>query len=174
MGIPGSSDLAADAARVYREGDFSNAARLFGEASAFFQSKGNDLDAAEMKNNQSVALLQAGDAMASYEAARGTAQIFFAAGDFRRQGMAYGNEATALQTLGRMDAAVESYILSAAALEKAGEDQMRASVLQAVALIHLRRGKVMDALLSLQVGLAGVKHPSLQQKILRGLLRLRV
>jgi len=165
--------LAASAARVYQEGDFENAARLFGEAASAFQAQGNVLDAAEMKNNQSVAFLQSGNAQASYDAALGTPEIFSAVGDFRREGMAYGNQATALVSLKRLDEAANLYRLAADVLEKAGEDQMRASVMQAVAGIQLRKGKIMEALLSMQIGLAGVKQPTLKQKILRGLLRFK-
>ena len=165
--------LVENATRAYQDADYKNAANLFGEAASVFKTQGNDLDAAEMKNNQSVALLQAGNAQGSYDATRGTAQIFFAGGDFRRQGMAFGNEAAALNALCRLDDAAQNYRLAADGLEKAGEDQLRASVMQALAGIQLRKGKVMEALLSMQLGLAGVKHPTLKQKILRGLLRLR-
>ena len=165
--------LAANAAKVYQDGDFENAARLYGEAASAFQAQGNVLDAAEMKNNQSVAFLQSGNAQASYDAALGTPEIFSAVGDFRREGMAYGNQATALVSLKRLDEAANLYRLAADVLEKAGEDQMRASVMQAVAGIQLRKGKIMEALLSMQIGLAGVKQPTLKQKILRGLLRFK-
>jgi tetratricopeptide (TPR) repeat protein len=164
---------AANAIRVYQEGDYQNAAHLFGEVASLYQVQGNDLDAAEMMNNQSVALLQDGDAQGSFDAAHGTAQVFLANGDFRRQGMALGNEASALTALGRIDEAAESYRLAAEALETAGEDQLRASVMQALAGIQLRKGKILEALLSMQLGLAGLKQPTFKQKILRGLLRLR-
>ena len=165
--------LAANAAKVYQEGDFENAARLYGEAASAFQAENNVLDAAEMKNNQSVAFLQNGDAHASFEATHGTAEIFLAAGDIRRTGMARSNEATALQVSGRLDEAVQIYRQAADDLEKAGEDQLRASVMQAIAGIQLRKGKIMEALLSMHIGLTGVKQPTLKQKILRGLLKLR-
>jgi tetratricopeptide (TPR) repeat protein len=165
--------LVANATKVYQEGDFENAARLFGEAAVAFQAENNALDAAEMKNNQSVALLQSGDAQASFDAAHGTAEIFLAAGDFRRTGMARSNEATALETSGRLDEAVEIYRMAADDLEKAGEDQLRATVMMAVAGIKLRKWKIMEALLSMYVGLSGVKQPTLKQKIMLGLLKLR-
>jgi uncharacterized protein HemY len=166
-----SKTLAQNAIQAYQEGDFQQAARLFGEAAAEFYALGNELDAAEMKNNQSVALLQAGDAGGAYTSAHDTARIFSGAGDGRREGMAFGNEATALTTLGRLDDAIQSYRFAADALEKAGEDQLRASVMQALAGIQLRQGKVMEALLSMKIGIAGVKQPTLKQKILRALLR---
>jgi hypothetical protein len=165
--------LAANATKVYQEGDFENAARLFGEAASAFQAENNALDAAEMKNNQSVAFLQSGDAQASFDAAHGTAEVFLAAGDMRRTGMARSNEATALETSGRLDEAVQIYRLAADDLEKAGEDQLRATVMMAVAGIQLRKWKIMEALLSMYTGLSVVKQPTLKQKILLGLLKLR-
>ena len=166
-------DLTANALQVYQTGDYKNAARLFGEAASVFLAQGNALDAAEMKNNQSVALLQAGDARGSYDAAYGTAQVFLVSEDFRRQGMAFGNEAAALSALGRLDEAVTNYRLAADALEKAGEDQLRASSMQALAGVQLRKGKYLEALFSMQIGLAGLKQPTLKQKILLILLRFR-
>jgi tetratricopeptide (TPR) repeat protein len=165
--------LAADAAKVYQEGDFESAARLFGEAASAFQEENNALDAAEMKNNQSVAFLQAGDAQASFEAARGTPEVFFVAGDLRRTGMARSNEATALESTGRLDEAIQAYRQAADDLEKAGEDQLRAAVMQAVAGIQLRKWKLMDALLAMHIGLSGVKQPTLKQKILLGMLKFK-
>ncbi len=167
-------DLSASALQVYQTGDYKNAARLFGEAASVFLAQGNKLDAAEMKNNESVALLQAGDARGSFEAAHGTAQVFIESGDFRRQGMAFGNEAAAQNALGRLDEAIVNYKLAAEALEKAGEDQLRAISMQALSGVQLRKGKVFDALFSMRIGLAGLKQPTFRQKFLLFLLRIRI
>jgi tetratricopeptide (TPR) repeat protein len=173
MATPDPKTLAANAAKVYQEGDFENAARLFGEAASAFQVENNALEAAEMKNNQSVACLQSGDAEASFEAAHGTAEVFLAAGDFRRTGMARSNEATALESSGRLDEAAQIYRQAADELEKAGEDQLRADVMMAVAGIKLRKWKIMEALLAMHIGLSGVKQPTLKQKILLSMLKLK-
>jgi tetratricopeptide (TPR) repeat protein len=159
---------------VYDEGDFENAARLYGEAASIFQTLGNALNAAEMKNNQSVSFLQAGNAQLALEAAAGTAEVFSAAKDARRQGIALANEATPLQSLGQLDQAIEKYHQSAEAFKQAEEDQLRATVMQAVAGIHMRRGKIFEALSAMRIGLADVKNPTFTQKILKGLLRLRL
>jgi tetratricopeptide (TPR) repeat protein len=166
--------LSEKADGVYQEGDFESAARLYGEAASAFQALGNALDAAEMMNNQSVAFLQAGDAQAALEAASGTAPVFSAAKDARREGIAWANEATPLQSLGRPDQAVEKYLQSAEAFKRAGEDQLYATVMQAVAGIHLRQGKIFQALSDLRVGLADLKTPSFTQRIIKALLRLRL
>jgi hypothetical protein len=165
--------LAADAVRAYQEGNFENAARLFGEAASAFSAAENALEAAEMKNNQSVAFLQARNAKAAFEAARGTASVFANAMDARREGMAFGNEAAALQALARANEAYETFRLAAEAFQRAGEDQLRAAVMQAMAGIELKQGKFMQALLTMQLGLAGVKQPTFKQKVLLFLLRFR-
>ena len=172
--IADPKSLAEKAEGVYQEGDFESAARLYGEAASAFQALGNPLDAAEMHNNQSVAFLQAGNAQAAFEIAAGTAEVFAAAKDTRRQGIALANEATPLQSLGRLDQAIEKYLQSAEAFKQAGEDQLHASVMQAVAWIHLRQGKIFLALSDIRVGLADVKNPTFTQKIMKGLLRLRL
>lgn len=166
--------LAEKAEGAYQEGDFESAARLYGEAASAFQALGSAQDAAEMQNNCSVAYLQAGNAQAALDAAAGTAEVFAAAKDVRRQGIALANEATPLQALGRTEQATEKYIQSAEAFKQAGEDQLRASVMQAVAWIHLRQGKFFLALADLRAGLADLKKPTFNQKIMKALLRLRL
>jgi ATP/maltotriose-dependent transcriptional regulator MalT len=166
--------LSENADGVYQEGDFENAARLYGEAASAFQAQGNLVTAAEMKNNQSVSFLQAGNAQAAYDAAAGTSEVFATAADPRRQGIALANEATALEAWKRIDEALEKYLQSADAFKQADEDQLRASVLQAVAWITLRRGKLFEALNYLRSSVENLKNPTLKQKITRGLLKLRL
>jgi tetratricopeptide (TPR) repeat protein len=166
--------LTENADRVYQEGDFENAARLYGEAASVFQAQGDPVTAAEMKNNQSVSFLQLKDAQSAYDAAAGTAEIFAAAGDFRRQGIAFANEATALQALNRLDQAIEKYLQSAEVFKQANEEQLRSSVMQAVAGIYLRRFKISEAMNYLSYSVADLKQPTLKQKIIKALLRWRL
>ena len=166
--------LSNNADGAYQEGDFENAARLYGEAASAFQGQGDAFNAAEMKNNQSVAFLQAKKAQQSYDAAAGTADVFAAAGDFRRQGIAFSNEATALQALSRIDQSTEKYLQAAEAFKQADEDQLRFTVMQAVAGNYLRRGKISETLRYLSYGVADLKKPTLKQKLMRAALRLRV
>ncbi|PKN94933.1 MAG: hypothetical protein CVU44_03760 [Chloroflexi bacterium HGW-Chloroflexi-6] len=166
--------ISTQASQSYQEGDFKQAAQLFAEAAQAFTETGNLLDAAEMRNNQSVALLQNDDAQAALDAVVGTDLIFADAGDTRRQGLALGNEAAALEELKRLDDAIARYQASADLLEQAGEDQMRAIVMQSLAWIHIRRGNFFEGLFAMNSGLRGVKNPTLKQKILRTVLKIRV
>jgi tetratricopeptide (TPR) repeat protein len=165
--------IANQASQAYQEGDFEQAARLFAQAASAYQTAEQPLDAAEMRNNQSVAHLQNDDAQAALTAVLGTAAIFAAAGDTRRQGLAAGNEASALEALNRLEEAAACYQTSGDLLETVEEDQMRASVMQSLAWILVRRGKLLEGLYAMNSGLRGLKKPTLKQKILRTLLKLR-
>lgn len=165
--------IANRATQAYQEGDFEQAARLFADAATAYQEAGLPLDAAEMHNNQSVAHLQNDNAQAALDAVFGTEAIFAEAGDIRRQGLAAGNEAAALEALNRLDEAAVRYQASGDLLEKVDEDQLRASVMQSLAWILVRRGKLFEGLFAMNSGLRGVKNPTFKQKILRALLKLR-
>jgi tetratricopeptide (TPR) repeat protein len=165
--------LSEQATRSYQDGDFVQAAQLFEQAAQAYLDSGNALDAAEMRNNQSVALLQESDAQGALNAALGTDTIFAEAGDIRRQGMAIGNQAAALEELKRVDEAIPLYQSAAELLGEAGEDQMRALVMQSLAMIYIKRGKFYDGLFAMNDGLRGLKNPTLKQKVLRQILKLR-
>lgn len=165
--------LAEEGSKAFQKGQFENAAHSFAAAAEGYSAAGKLLDSAEMKNNQSVALLKAGDAQGAYDAVAGTDSIFQAAGDTRRQGFATGNEASALEALNRLEEAAQKYQRSADLLEKAGEGQMRATVLQSLSLLQLRQGKTIDAAFSMQSGAAGVKKPTLKQRLTKALIRFR-
>lgn len=162
------------AKEIYRAGDFQSAADTFREAAKAYLSKGDTLMAAEMKNNECVALLRAGQLASALEAVNGTADIFNAAEDARRLGTAHANRASVLHGLKRTEDAVVDYIQAADALEKAGEYEMRLEVMQILAGIYLRKGKFINAVMALQSGLAGIKHPTGKQKLLKKLLFFRL
>jgi len=126
--------------------------------------------AAEMKNNQSVALLRAGQPQAALEAVEGTEKIFADSEDFRRQGMALANQAAALQTLKRVKESMEYFTNAGIALDKAGEGDLRADVMQQLSMFYLTRFKLYDAVITLQSGLAGVKNPNTKQRLMKKIL----
>ena len=167
-------EIADQAKQTYQAGDYLPAAQAFGEAASAFASAGDALQSAEMKNNQSVALLLGGEAQAALDSADGTDKVFAEAGDFRRQGMALANQASALEALRRVKDAIDFYKRSADVLEKANEGDLRADVMQLLAMHYLRRFKIYDAILTLQSGLAGVKTPTLRQRVMKKILFVRL
>jgi tetratricopeptide (TPR) repeat protein len=166
--------IIAQAKAAYQQGDFSAAAEAFARAAGACAAGGDPLMAAEMKNNQSVALLRIPRPQDSLEAVLGTDEVFAAAGDFRRQGMALANLAAALEALKRKDDILDAYRRSAEALEKAGEWELRAEVMQFLAAHYLRRGRFYDAVLTLQSGLASVRNPTPRQKLFKKILFMRL
>jgi tetratricopeptide (TPR) repeat protein len=165
--------LAEQGKQAFSAKNFDQAATAFTEAASAYQAQDDPLNAAEMNNNLSVALLQAGKAQAAYEAAAGTDEIFAQAGDLQRQAMAFGNQAAALEALKKLDQALEAYERSAALFAEAGETEMRSIVLQSAAAIKLRRGKMVDSALSMIGSVESTKKPNLLQRFLRFLIRLK-
>jgi tetratricopeptide (TPR) repeat protein len=127
--------------------------------------------AAEMRNNASVALLQTGKAKESLEAALETDKIFAEAKDIKRQGMALGNQAAALEALARYDEALEKYDLAAALFAQAGEGDMRALVMKSAAAIKLKTGKVTASAFKMIGSLDANPHPGFFERILKFFLR---
>jgi len=175
MTTPSSPQEIGDLAKqTYRTGDYLQAARQFAEAASAYAGSGDALMSAEMKNNQSVALLLAGEAQSAFEVIEGTDKVFGDAQDARRQGMALANQASALQALKRTNEAIPCYQEAGVALEKAGEGDLRADVMQQLAMLQLRRFKFYDAIIALQSGMAGVKNPNLKQRVMKKILSIHL
>jgi tetratricopeptide (TPR) repeat protein len=166
--------LAEEGKRLYQLGETLKAAETFAAAAAAYTAQKDAPMAAEMKNNQCVALLQGKQAQAALDAVEGTDAIFEQRGDFRRQGMALANQAAALEALKQREEAASLYESAADLLAQAGEEQLRADVMRSLAALKVRKGRGLDALITMQDGLGGVKAPTLKQRILKKLLRLRL
>ena len=169
-----AGEIADQARQSYQAGDYLQAAQVFAEAAAVYAGSGDAPMAAEMKNNQSVALLLSGDANAALQAVEGTEKVFADSKDPRRQGMALTNQASALEALKRTKDAIEIYKKAADALEAANEADLRADVMQLLAALYLRHLKLYDAIITLQSGLAGLKNPTAKQRLMKKILFVRL
>jgi tetratricopeptide (TPR) repeat protein len=167
-------ELSERAKHIYQTGDYHAAVQAFAEAASAFATAGDLPMSAEMKNNQSVALLRDKQAQAALEAAWGTEHIFVEAGDNRRQGMALANQASALEALKRFKEAIDFYTRAGEVLEEAGEVDFHLEVMQLLSVLYLRRLKFFDAVIALQSGLAAVKDPSPRQRFMKKLLFFRL
>lgn len=166
--------IADRAKKDYQSGDYSNAIDGFGLAADSYEKAGDLLMSAEMKNNQSVALLRDKQAQAALEASQGTEKVFDAAADDRRKGMALANQASALEALKRHKEAIDFYSRAGDALDKAGEIELRLEVMQLLAVLYLRRLKLYDAIITLQSGLIELKNPTPRQRFMKKLLFFRL
>jgi len=159
---------------AFQEGDFEKAISLFQQVADAHLKADNPLDAADAKNNLSVALLQMNRAKESLAAAEGTDKIFEEAGDALRQAMALGNQAAALSELGSKEEALALYEQSVKLFDEVDAREYKAEVLKAIAAIKLSKGKFQDTAMDMLDSLGTTPKPTFLQRILKFLLRIFV
>ena len=158
--------------KEYAQGNYLAAADVFSQAAQAYSSLQDELNAAEMRNNQSVALLQAGKAKDALQATEGTEDIFQKAGDIKRQGIAVSNRAAALEGLKQWNEALQEYDRAASLFEQVGEGDMHSMVRKTAANLHLKRGNVTDSQMDVFDSLRLVEKPSLAQRIMKFFIRI--
>jgi tetratricopeptide (TPR) repeat protein len=166
------SALAEQGKKEYEQANYSAAADFFLQAAREYENANDIVNSAEMKNNQSVALLQGGLAQEALQATEGTEQIFVSAKDLKRQGIAISNRAAALEGLRQWNDAVAEYDRAAAIFEQAGEGDMHSVVRKAAANINIKRGHIHDTQMDIYDSLRLVEKPSFTQRILKFLMRI--
>ena len=172
MDLTNAITLAEKGKQEYEQGNYLAAADLFLQAAQVHASMQDELNAAEMKNNQSVALLQGGKAKEALQATEGTEDIFQKAGDIKRQGIAVSNRAAALEGLKKWSEALSEYDRAAALFEQVGEGDMHSMVRKTAANLHLRRGHIADSQMDVYDSLRLVEKPTLTQRIMKFFMRI--
>jgi tetratricopeptide (TPR) repeat protein len=164
--------LADQGKKEYGNGNYAAAAKLFLQAADAYADAQDELNAAEMKNNQSVALLQAGKAKDALAATDGTEEVFQKAGDLKRQGVAVSNRAAALEGMKKVDEALAEYERAAALLEEAGEGDMHSMVRTAAANLNLKRGRINAAQMDIYDSMRLAEKPNFTRRILKFFKRI--
>jgi len=167
------SKLVEDGKHAFENKQFDMADNLFQQAAEVYTLDYEIVLAAEAQNNRSVALLKAGKAKEALDAAFGTDEIFAGANDMKRQAMAFGNQAAALEALHREDEAIALYERSAEIFAQAGEGDLRAMVMQSAAALKLKKGKVAESAFKMMGALDAKEKPSLLDRILKLLMRIK-
>lgn len=155
----------------YRAGEYLAAAEQFRAAADVYRTNGDELSAAEMLNNCSVALLKAGDAAGALQATEGTDQVFSAANDAHRQGLALGNLAAACEACGDSQRALQLYRQSADLLKDTGDNELRAYVLGSLSALQLKHGAQLQSLATMQAALESKPKLSLKERLLKKILQ---
>ena len=172
LDIKSPADLEAAGTAAYQQGDYPTAAREFAAAAEGYRTAGDDVKAAIMANNSSVAYLQAGQPEAAYQSVDWTIAIFRREKDERLEAMALGNRAAALEALEDFEAAIADYEQSAEILKRIGEDDLRLDVMKSLSALQLRTGRSFQAVATMQAGLDGLSKPGFKDRLVRRLLQL--
>jgi tetratricopeptide (TPR) repeat protein len=165
------TELSDQGKRAFQEKKFEEAAALFEQAAMGYSLAQNGLMAAEAQNNKSVALFQAGRPKEALEAVGNTDEYFAGQNDLRRQAMALGNQAAALDALHRYDEAIKKYERSADLFADVKDGDMRAMVLKSAAAIKLKTGRITDSAFKMIGSLDAMDKPSLFQRFMRFIFR---
>jgi len=168
---PEPSQLAEQGKQIFKNKKFDEAAELFRQAAEGFMLGGDESMNAEMKNNMSVALLQAGRPQESLDAVLGTDKFYEGVKDIKSQAMALGNQAAALEGLNRYDEAIATFERSAELFAQVGEGDLRAMVMKSAAAIKLKTGKITDSAFKMMGSLDVKDNPSFFERILKFFLR---
>lgn len=165
------AQLNARGKKAFGNKKFDEAAEYFRQAAEGFTLGRAGLLAAEMKNNMSVALLQAGKAQQALEAALETDRVFAGANDTKKQAMALGNQAAALEGLGRYDEAIETYERSADLFGSVNEGDLRAMVMKSAAALKLKTGRITESAFKMMGSIDVKQNPTFFERVMKFFMR---
>ncbi len=164
--------LAEQAKQEYEQEKFGTAAGTFAQAAQAYRDAQDELNYAEMKNNESVAYLRAGKADAAFRATDGTEAIFEQVGDKKRQGIAIANRAAALEAMKKYGEAMTEYNRAADIFEAVGEGDLHSIVRKATAELYMKRGYISNSQMDILDSVRLAEKPTFAQRLLKFLIRL--
>jgi tetratricopeptide (TPR) repeat protein len=164
--------LITGATKAYKNKNFIEAADLFAHASEIYDARSDSLQAAEMRNNQSVALLQANDALGAFQAASNTDEVFANAGNFNKQAIALSNQAAALEAMGNDQESLKRFQHASELFKSTGEKEMLSMVLKRISAIQLRSHKMLESLATMNSALSNSEPANMKEKSLKKLLSI--
>lgn len=165
-------NIIAEAKISFQSKDYKSAIKKFQDAHSYYIELGDELNAAEMANNLSVAYLQLGKKEQALSIVTGTDTTFENHNDTYKQAMALGNYGAALESVKKFDEAAAAYQQSAELFEKCGEPELKSHVLKSLATLQIRQGKQLDSIISMRRSLSDKGKLTLKDRFLQMLLKL--
>lgn len=167
-----AENLKSEGEHTYQAKDYSQAAEIFADAADCYQKAGDPLTAAEMKNNQSVALLMADLPEQALQAVLGTGQVFAEQGASEKQAMALANQASAHEALGEFSQAGTCYQQAGDLFLKIGNFAEHLKISQSISSLKLKQRDPLGAVFVLHRGLEKIEQPTLRQRFLKQVLSI--
>lgn len=164
------STLKEQAIKDFEKKRYQQALEGFQTCLKLCEEAGDELFAAEMRNNISVTLVKQKNGADALAAVQNTDQIFLAHGDLKKQAMALANIASALELLDRNEEALENYQRSLDIFKEVGEKEMRTSVLRRVADLQLKTKRGFQAMASMEAAYDQNEERSIKDSVFKTIL----
>lgn len=168
-----AQELKQEGLRLFEEGLYDEAGETFEQAREMFVTAGEESEAAEMVNNLGVIYRLQGkwdEAIASLEDARA---IFARLGDQEREAQTLGNLGGLYSSKGERDKAKECLRQAADIFAELGDEQHQGETLLALGVQEWKTGDRSAGIAVYEAGLHTLKKPTVSQRTLRTLLKLR-
>jgi len=159
------------AVKDYNKRNFDAALEGFHTCLAFYDSSGDELLSAEMRNNISVTLLGNKAAQEALEIVKGTDEIFATHGERKRQAMALANTAAALEALGQKEEALALYEQTLDIFKEVGEKSMRANILRRISDLQIKTRRGFQAIASMEAALDQDEKHSVKDSVFKTALQ---
>ena len=166
-------ELKEEGMRLFHEGLYDEAAAKFKQAQEVFATEENEIEVAEMVNNLGVVYrLQDkwDEAIAALEEAKTT---FAKLGDRGREAQTLGNLGGLYADKDERDKAKESLRQAADIFAELGDKEHQGETLLALGVQLWKTGDRSDGLATYEAGLHILPKPTIRQKTVRNLLRMR-
>ncbi|TKJ27712.1 MAG: hypothetical protein CEE40_12900 [Chloroflexi bacterium B3_Chlor] len=158
--------------KLFRFGEYEEAASLFGEAHALYVDLNDEKGQGETLNNLGAVRTQEGHWDQAAEAFDKARQIFESLGDKNGEAQTLGNLGTMYRHRGDKEGAVEHLKAAADLFHETGGREMESATLRAISRIRLGQAKWFEALHFYDLSLASAEPPGVKERILRRLIQI--
>jgi tetratricopeptide (TPR) repeat protein len=162
--------LSSTGMKYYHKKDYALAADYFSRAAEGAKESQQTEDEAEILNNLSVAHLKAGKPQEAYDAALGTDKVFAEHNDIKRQAMAMGNIAGALEDLKEYSQAMEIYNQALELLKGKEFNDIRSALFRRKSEVQRKMGNNYQAVAALDSSLDEKPSRNLNDKFLKRIM----
>ncbi|MBN1427366.1 MAG: tetratricopeptide repeat protein [Anaerolineae bacterium] len=169
-----ANKLKEEGLRLFEDGAYQEAIEQFELARQGFEKEGQKLAMAEMLNNIGVIHRVEGRLPEAARMLEEAMAIFVELGDRDREAQALGNLAPIYKKQGDLEKTLEAYKKSADIFGEIGDLEKQGEILMTLGIAQFDAGKRIDGVTSYEAGLRIIPKPSIRQKWLRTLLKLRM
>jgi tetratricopeptide (TPR) repeat protein len=166
-------ELKQEGLRLYEEGLFDEAAEAFVRARDMFLVDRKEVEAAEMTNNLGLIRRGTGDYEEAARLLESAKAVFTRLGDRSREAQVLGNLGGLYATMGQREKAKHCLRQAADMFAELEDTQRQGETLMALAGQMWKTGDRRGGLAAYEAGVQTLPRPSVSQKAVRGLVRLR-